>query len=104
MFVPALGKFKNKQIHGITSNSERYITFPLSGLQFIESFQFLGLSLEKLVESLSKEEFQLQYEFVDENQKRSLLLRKGVYTYDYVDSPAKFYDAELPRKEQFTLN
>ena len=65
MLVAALGKYKNKQIHGITSNSERYITFPLSGLQFIDSFQFLGLSLEKQVESLSNEEFQLRYEFVE---------------------------------------
>ena len=48
MLVAALGKYKNKQIHGIASNSERYITFSLSRLHFIDSFQFLGSSLEKL--------------------------------------------------------
>ena len=101
MLMSALGKYKNKQVGCIANNSERYVTFSLSGLQFIDSFQFMGSSLEKLVGNLNREEFKLLHEFVDGNRKQSFLLRKGVYPYDYVDSPTKLNDTELPGKEHF---
>jgi hypothetical protein len=38
-----------RDIHVIATNSERYISFELNGLRFIDSFQFLPSSLDKLV-------------------------------------------------------
>ena len=101
MLISLVGKYKNKRMNCIANNSEKYVTFSLSGLQFIDSFQFMGSSLEKLVGNLNKEEFKLLHAFTDGDRKQSLLLRKGVYPYDYVDSPSKLNDAQLPQKEEF---
>ena len=101
MLMSAVGKYKNRRISCIANNSEKYVTFSLSGLQFIDSFQFMGSSLEKLVGNLNKEEFKMLRAFIDDDRKQRLLLRKGVYPYDYVDSPTKLNDTELPRKEEF---
>ena len=96
-----LGKYKEKRITCIANNNERYITFGLSGLQFIDSFQFMGASLEKLVSNLNNEEFNFLHKFVDGEVKQQLLLRKGVYPYDYVDGPEKLQEQQLPNQDQF---
>ena len=101
MLMSALGKYKNRRIDCIANNSERYVTFSLSGLQFIDSFQFMGSSLEKLVGNLNKEEFHFLHRFIEDDRKRQLLLRKGVYPYDYVDSPDRLNETNLPAKEKF---
>ena len=42
------------------------------------------------------------YEFCNENINKSiLLLRKGVYLYEYMDSWERFDEASLPDKESF---
>ena len=38
--------------------------------------------------------------FTDENQFK-LMKKKGVYPYDYMDSPSKFGDTQLPEREDF---
>ena len=99
--MEAIGKYKNRNISCIANNSERYITFSLSGLQFIDSFQFMGTSLEKLVSNLNSEEFVFLHKFITGNDKQQLLLRKGVYPYDYMDNPCKLQETSLPAKEEF---
>ena len=99
--MQAIGKYKKRRISCIANNSERYITFSLSGLRFIDSFQFMGTSLEKLVDNLSKEEFMFLKKFVDGEERQNLLLRKGIYPYDYVDGPAKLQETKLPTQDQF---
>ena len=88
----------------IANNSERYISFSLGTLRFIDSFQFLGTSLEKLVNNLAaegKDKFKLLTRYVVDPTKQDLLLRKGVYPYDYVDSPAKLTETSLPPQAAF---
>ena len=41
------------------------------------------------------------YEFCNKNNKFILLLRKGVYPYEYIDSWERFDGASLPDKEAF---
>ncbi|MCG7879165.1 MAG: C2H2-type zinc finger protein [Candidatus Thiodiazotropha endolucinida] len=99
-----LGYFKDHKLKCIAQNTERYVSFSLGGLRFIDSFQFLPSSLENLVEDLAQDGLQafphLRSEINDE-VKANLLLRKGVYPYEYMDSFEKFEEAELPPKEEF---
>ena len=96
-----IGKQK-EEIQVIANTLEKYISFSIGQLRFIDSFQFMSTSLEKLVNNLAaegKEKFRnVAEEFPD---KIDLLLRKGVYPYDYVDHPSKFEDTELPSKDAF---
>ena len=69
-------------------------------LKFIDSFQFMNTSLDKLVSNLPKED--LKYtseEFI--GKKLSLMSRKGVYPYDYMDYFEKFNKTEPPTKDEF---
>lgn len=53
--MQAIGKMKNKKLGCILQNHEKYISFSMGKLDFIDSCQFLSTSLEKLVKNLSKE-------------------------------------------------
>ncbi|XP_068742088.1 uncharacterized protein [Montipora capricornis] len=60
-------------------------------------------SLEKLVSNLAKEgdaKFHVLKRHI-EASKVPLLLRKGVYPYDYMDDMSKFHKRQLPSKEAF---
>ena len=83
---------------------ERYISFSLGGLRFIDSFQFLGTSLGKLVENLAqdgKQHFNHLCQHFTDPAKQDLLLRKGVFPYDYVDSPERLLETQLPTAAEF---
>ena len=87
-------------INAIPNNMEKYMAFMLGNhLTFIDSFQFMGFSLEKLVSNLPKESLKYTSK-VFEGNKLDLMTRKGVYPYDYMDSFDKFND-KLPNKEDF---
>ena len=103
LIMQELGSIKNKPINCIASNTEKYISFSVGNLQFLDSFQFMPSSLEKLIGNLAKEgaeKFQVTGRYIDP-EKLPLLLRKGVYPYDYMDSFQKFQDRQLPPKEAF---
>ena len=69
-------------------------------LTFIDSFQFMSSSLDKLVNNLPDEAFKYTKE-VFQNELFKLMKRKGVYPYDYMDSFEKFNENDLPTKENF---
>ena len=69
-------------------------------LNFIDSFQFMSSSLDKLVSSLPKEDLKYTSEEFT-GKKLSLMSQKGVYPYDYMDCFEKLNQMELPTKEQF---
>ena len=99
-----LGKFKDQRLSCIAQNNEKYVSFSLGWLRFIDSFQFLPASLENLVGNLAQDGIQafshLLSETDDETEAR-LLLRKGVYPYEYMDSFDKFEEQNLPPIDQF---
>ena len=78
--------------------------------KFIDSFRSMLTSLSCLLDDLSEinkkillielsEKFPNTYRFCNRDlNKFSLLLRKGVYPYDYMDSWEKFNETELPDK------
>ena len=60
---------------------------------------FLLSSLHRLVKG--SDEFPIMHGMVPEENKCRLLLRKGIYPYEYMDSFERFGEIQLPEKEEF---
>ena len=87
-------------INAIPNNMEKYMAFMLGNhLVSLDSFQFMSSSLDKLVNNLPKESFKYTSQVFDD-EKLDLMIRKGVYPYDYMDSFKKV-KKQLPSKEEF---
>ena len=73
-------------------------------LRFIDSFKFMSSSLDSLVNNLAKGDHKFWgfEEYTDEQRK--LLIRKGIYPYEYMDSWDKFSETRLPSKDKFYSN
>ena len=69
-------------------------------LRFIDSLKFMASSLDKLSSNLKIDQFVNLKKYYSGNQL-SLLLRKGVYPYNYVDCLKKLDEKSLPPKESF---
>ena len=95
------GKEIKMNINAIPNNMEKYMAFMLGNhLTFIDSFQFMSSSLDKLVSNLPTEALKYTNKKF-KGKKFELMTRKGVYPYDYMDSFEKFNKTELPTKEEF---
>ena len=95
------GEEKQMDINAIPNNMEKYMAFMLGNhLTFIDSFQFMSSSLDKLVSNLPAEALKYTNKKF-KGKKFELMTRKGVYPYDYMDSFEKFNKTELPTKEEF---
>ena len=81
------------------TNTEKYMSFSLGNLRFIDSLNFMQSSLDKLVKG--SEEFPIMEKMPMEENKRKLLLKKGIYPYEYMDSFERFDETQLPEKEKF---
>ena len=107
LFIKELAKHTSK-INVIAKNAENYISFSAkvevdiyidkSGnekvkemeLTFIDSFKFMSSSLDSLVNNFTKGGHNFS-RFEDYNsEQRELLIRKGVYPYEYMNSWDKF--------------
>ena len=66
-------------------------------IQFIDSFQFMSSSLDKLSANLT----QFFYTERETDGDCEILKKKGVYPYDYMDSFEKFSETELPSINDF---
>ncbi|GFR06857.1 PR domain zinc finger protein 4 [Trichonephila clavata] len=85
--IKCLGNFKDHEFNILANNMEKYITFSMRknikennvtvSLQFIDSFQFLPTSLQKLVQNLKDSDFNILKQNVSLD-KIHLLLRKGL--------------------------
>ena len=95
------GEKQDLNINAIPNNMEKYIAF-MSGnhLMFIDSFQFMSSSLDKLVSNLPKDDL-IYTSKAFKCRRLDLMSQKGVYSYDYMDSFEKFNEKELPTKDQF---
>ena len=105
-----------KNLEVIAKNKENYISFSAEvevdsyidkegkelnktiKLRFIDSFKFMASSLDSLVNNLVKEGKKL---FGLESENYDLLIRKGVYPYEYMDSWDKFNETSLPPIDKF---
>ena len=80
---------------------EKYMAFTINtNLVFIDSMQFMNSSQDSLVKNLSDNDFKyLSGEFSGEFLK--LVKKKGVYSYEYMDSFKKFSENKLPNRCNF---
>ena len=117
LFIKNLGVTEGN-INCIPNNEEKYISFSKDivvgeytnkngkivdikqQLRFIDSFKFVASSLDKLVENLDKNCCVNTGKFY-KGKQLSLLMRKGVYPYEYASSCERFDDEQLPPKEAF---
>ena len=86
----------------IATNSEKYVSFRLNNLVFKDSMQFLTSGLDKLVKNLPADELIQTGALAEElDVPLSMLQRKGVYPYSWVNSVERFAATELPPVEAF---
>ena len=92
-------------INIIANNFEKYMSLRLGKhLHFIDSFQFMSQSLDKLSSNLPEDRFIYNGEEIDGTssiKKLDLMKKKGVYPYDYMDSFSRFNENQLPKREEF---
>ena len=119
LFIKELASLTDESIGVIAKNTEDYISFSIkvevnkyideNGIErlkeiehrFIDSFKFMSSSLDSLVNNLALggSEF-FGYEEYNENQYK-LLLKKGIYPYEYMNDWDKFKENELSPRETF---
>ena len=118
MFIKELAKCGSR-MGVIAKNTEDCISFSVSvevgkyinkngeerckeiDLRFIDSIKFMSSSLDSLVNSLARggNEF---FGFEDYNKSQyKLLIRKGIYPYEYMDNWDRFAEPTLPPKSSF---
>ena len=99
--IGSIGKSNDLSINCIPNNIEKYMAFMLGKhLVFLDSFQFMASSLERLATNLPTDAFKYTIQ-VFQDEKLALMKQKGVYPYDFMDSFQKFGDRQLPPKEEF---
>ena len=95
------GEKQDLNINVIPNNMEKYMAFMLGNhFTFIDSFQLMSSSLDKLVSNLPKDDL-VYTSKVLKGKISNLMSQKGVYPYDFMDSFKKFNQTELPTKDHF---
>lgn len=109
LFIKELGQAPGS-IKLIPKTKESYISFtkfiPISTeesiqVRFVDSFKFLGTSLEKLAITMNKQDFKQLESYFPIEEQFNLLTRKGVYPYDYMSRKERYKDTSLPSKNDF---
>jgi hypothetical protein len=107
LIVMCLEHFPTVPISIIGQGLEKYLTLAWGGhLVFKDSFQFLDSSLETLISNLkacARHKFkQLDTGFATSTQaQRDMLVRKGVYPYDFMTGWNRLDDPQLLTRVQF---
>ena len=119
LFIKSLG-FTTGNIDCIPNNEERYISFTKNievgsymnsegetkpkyhKIRFIDSFKFMAASLDSLVNNLpfNNNAFNNLKKY-HTGDKLSLVMRKRVYPYEYMDTLERLKETKLPPKEAF---
>ena len=108
--VQELGHVKGlKTLSALPYNTEKFRTIDVNSFQFKDSLSFLNASLDELMNDLLKNKDH-KFSIIDqlglykkgETEKKALLLRKGVYPYEYATSIKKLKKTKkIPAKEHF---
>ena len=115
LFIRELAKHTS-HMGAIAKNIEDYISFSIKvevdigshskeiELRFIDSFKFMSSSLDSLVNNLAKGDHRF-WGFEEYSDKQhELLIRKGIYPYEYKDNWDRFNETRLPSKDKFYSN
>ena len=83
----------------IIQKKREKILFKKFEIRFIDSYKFTSSSLDELLGNLSPSDFENINREIKDNT--SLLRRKGVYPYDYINSIDRLKETNVPPKEAF---
>jgi hypothetical protein len=112
MIVKKLYKV-SKEINAILFTDEKFLTFSIKipdnkiKFTFIDSYRFLGASLDNLANNFNIESFKHTINHLNNKYSHlnindlNLIFRKGVFPYEYLDSFDKLNDTKLPNKRSF---
>ena len=104
LLMQDLRKYKESKLSCIPKNTEKYISFTLGHLCFLDSLNLMNGCLGKLVNNVAVDGdnhfHHVKRHYIDPHQ-RVLLLRKGVYPYEWMDRMDKKEYTSLPEKETF---
>ena len=108
LIVTILSDYPDLECKVIGQGMEKYMSLSWGEhIVFKDTLQFMSASLETLAANLAKSEkdrptnFKNFFSQFDAALPRDLLLRKGVYPYDYMDDMARFDEQQLPPREAF---
>jgi hypothetical protein len=107
LIISALGNHKDHELKVIAQTMEKYLQLQFSDhIVYKDSLQFLSCSLERLTANLLSSGRQCFVTMTNEFRGQSeanidLLLRKGIYPYDYMDNDTKFVETQLPPRAEF---
>jgi DNA polymerase type B, organellar and viral len=99
------GETKPAQFHAIPVAGDRFMSFSVGGLQFIDTVRFMQASLEQLVANLRKsgngpDVFPQLYAGMPPDIV-AMMTRKGEFPYEWFDHPSRFEATALPPPAQF---
>ena len=99
---------RKKGIRGLPDNTEHFKSLDIYDYTFLDSFAFLGISLEKLVQELGQDyEFPLMKQMKYKERKMwsidmKLLTRKSIYPYEFAKSFEQLESfTHFPDKSEF---
>ena len=97
-------KDKKKKLDVIAKNREQFCCMKIGRFTFLDSYAFLGGSLQSVTESLynkGRRYFKRVCEFEKSREKQELLFRKQVFPYSFLNSVEKLKYPGLPPQEAF---
>jgi hypothetical protein len=99
----------NKNINAIPNSYEEFMSLSIGQLKFIDSFQFMASSLDKLVKNLYNENSSVKYDNFKLMKQEfgkyvKILCRKAHYPYEWMDDIDKFNFPGLPPQKAFIFH
>ena len=105
ILIPALGKHKDHKLRIIGQTMEKYLMIEFGPhLVFKDTLLFLSCSLAQLVANLvasDRDAFVQLKAGIDDDENLDLLLRKGIYPYEYMTNEDRLKEEQLPPIEAF---
>ena len=85
----------------VPTTSEKFLSFQIGNLRFLDSLQFLTASLDTLVQSLAADDRDKFRHIARHYPDSELVFAKRNYPYEYMDGRDKFLLTELPPIDVF---
>jgi hypothetical protein len=108
LIIRQIGKYinendKKSKLTCIPNNSEKFMSFSWDNIRFIDSLNFMNSSLDKLASYLPDNlKVHTKNNILGlNNEKFSLLIKKGIFPYDWFDDVSKINESSLPSKDKF---
>lgn len=104
--IQALQVRGNKAISALPLNMEKFRTLTVGKMTFIDSNELIPGALTDLVDNLRKSDHDFRFldktAFCNSTDDKALLLRKGVFPYEWAESIQKLRNTiEIPSREDF---